>query len=211
MAKIFHALAAVILAIAAPGSSALAQDGSEEAAARTPEAAQSFLAHFLQRGDWVAHSSDWFNGTTYEYFAGDGSGWHEVAEAPPNDGHAAKSVIAGIVDFTPLGPCKTRLNVKAKTLWPAGIGDPEVPIAERDINVEIDWSSVDPIKIREGFGALRSGGIGWSGDYWVSVWNPKARAGLTFVVQADKEKADRAAFAMSYLQQHCDPTAGSAF
>lgn len=211
MAKIVHALAAVSVAFAATGSSALAQDGSEEAAARTPEAAQQFLSKFLVRGDWVAQAGHWFNGESFAYLAADGSGWHEGEAAPPTDFHAEQNVNAEIVQVVPLGPCKTRVKANAKTLWQVVIGDPEAPIAAHDITIEIDWSSVNPIKIRQGFGARRNGGMDSTGDYWVPVYDPKTKADIIFVIHADKEKADRAAFAMSYLQQHCDPTAGSAF
>jgi hypothetical protein len=201
-------LAIAMLFVASPLS---AQDGSESAVARTPEAAQAFLAQFLLKGDWVARAYEWYDGKSFAYLASDGSGWHDGVAEVPADFHSKQDVNAEIVDFVATGPCTSRLKVRAKTLWQVVIGDPETPIDRHDLTVEIDWSRVNPIKIREGFGALRSGGEGTSGDYWVAAWDPKINAGPTFSIHADKDKAERAAFAMNYLQQQCDPTNKSGF
>ncbi len=211
MTKAYLKLLAIGLAGGLLATPALAQDGSEEVAARTPEAAQDFLSKFLVRGDWVAQAGHWFNGESFAYLAAEGSGWHEGEATPPADFHAEQNVDAQIVEVVPLGPCKTSVKASAKTLWQVIIGDPEVPIAAHDLTVEIDWSRVNPIKIREGFGARRSGGMDTNGDYWVPVYDPKTKADIIFVIHADKASAERMAFAMNYLQQHCDPTAGSAF
>ena len=207
MAKIFHALAAVILAIAAPGSSAHAQDGSEEAAARTPEAAQQFLKTFLQRGDWVVDALEWFDGTTYQYFDGN---W-EATTHLNSDWKSRKLVEGDLTGWEALDPCTTRLSAVARRLQSDYLEDAPTPLASKDLTVNINWHNVHPVTVKdETLVSRAAAAIRPSLRYIIWLDDLESRAGVGFVTR-DKEAAKRAAFAMSYLQQHCDPTAGSAF
>ncbi len=207
MNKILHALAAVTLAAAVPASSALAQDGSEEVAARTPEAAQAFLSTYLQRGGWVARAFNWFDGSNYRYF--DGS-WVD-APSLKHDWQSVQSIEADITGWEALDECSTRVNGSARQISPKYLEEPGTPLAPKGLVVRIDWANVNPIVVKDDTGVSKAqAAVRPSLRYVIYVWDPKTHSGIA-LLNRDKTIADRAAFALSYLQQHCDPTAGSAF
>jgi hypothetical protein len=206
--KILHALAAVTLAAAVPASPALAQDGSEEAAARTPEAAQAFLSTFMQQGGWDVMTSSFFDGSTYRYY--DGSAWHEVQERP-KDGFspADKIVHADILGWNAGNRCRSQLAVQTRSLVGPSF-QPAQALSSPDLPVRIDWNTVQPIKVQEDRYVGIDGNSFATGRYIIEVQSPKTHVRTDFVTTS-RTVADRASFAMSFLQQQCDPTAGSAF
>jgi hypothetical protein len=211
LTKAFLKLLAIGLASTFLGTSVGAQDGSEDATARTPGAAQAFLSNFLPRGGWVVRSSEWYDGTTYRYF--DGNGWIDTAKKPnpkPSDELRAKMVLANVTSFDAVGACTARVSAEARGRPRLNLEDPERPVPPSTLTITIDWKNVNQIQLSEDRDISRRGGVVTNGWYELILYDPNARYVLQFLV-TDKSRAERAAFAMNYLQQQCDPSAGTAF
>src|SRR4029079_6150527 len=148
---------------------------------------------------------NWFDGSTYTYLGA--SGWQTGPAFVESSG--LTGIQADVTNVEMVGPCATRVTATASHARRVVYEDPEVPIQSRPLTFLIDWKAVDPVKVRDEFFASRTGHVIYHG-YRLDLSNPKTKNSIMFYVE-DKTKADRAAFAMSFLQQQCDPAAESGF
>lgn len=190
--------------LAAP---AFAQDGSEDAAARTPEAAQAFLSAHLQRGGWSVRSFDWYDGNVYRSHLKDA--WQETVGRGTGGTYLLHGNIVGV---SSPDPCTTIVRAAVGWKYRYFIDEASIPVEPKEIGARIDWRNVNSIEVKPSTKLSRQAGSPDvpTGGYEFAIWDPKSRAGITFVA-SDKIDAERAAFAMTFLKEKCDPTADSAF
>lgn len=195
------------LALMLAASAATAQDGSEGAAARTPEAAQEFLAAHLMRGGWQAESYAWHDGSVYRFYK---NGWQEAPVREMRMG-AQDGVYGDIASVESPDACTTVLTVTINQLTRHAIEDQLKPIPSTRVVARIDWRNADTVKVeQQSIGSRERGESVTLRGFRVIEWDNKVKAGIMFLTQ-EKSNADRVAFAMNYLREKCDPTAGSPF
>lgn len=186
--------ALVLLGLAA---SASAQDGSEATSERTVEGAQQFLTEFYAQADAKAKSGGYVRDGHWSVEKTPGS-IHQMIEGP-------------VVGVATTGRCKSTVTVHPAIEWRWRRSDASTPVAADSgrLSLGIDWSAIQKVVVEDDWlfedGGPASVKTGYTSVIlWVKApGQAPGQALTTMLIHPTREGADRAAFAMQFLAEHC--------